>query len=152
MDAMNILNPSSALPRHARKIRPIVLTLWGSSRCPFRGSFPHCGFFANYRVHRANAWRTTLPAAKLHLKFSVLRQSACDALIAALILKHLPGNAPASGRWNSSNVKEHATLSARAHVDHGVEVECRKRHVNRAADRGCVSRFVRFVILHRKRE
>ena len=35
------------------------------------------------------------------------------------------------------NVKEHATLSARARVDHGVEVEFRKSHVNRAADRGC---------------
>jgi hypothetical protein len=40
------------------------------------------------------------------------------------------------------NVKEHATLSARAHVDHGVEVRARKGHVNRAADRGCVSRLV----------
>ena len=42
-----------------------------------------------------------------------------------------------------ANVKEHATLSARARVDHGVEVECRKGHENRAADRGCVSRLVR---------
>jgi hypothetical protein len=41
------------------------------------------------------------------------------------------------------NVKEHATLSARAHVDHGVEVECKKGHENRAADRGCVSRLDR---------
>ncbi len=41
-----------------------------------------------------------------------------------------------------ANVKEHATLSARAHVDHGVEVRARKGHVNRAADRGCVSRLV----------
>ena len=36
-----------------------------------------------------------------------------------------------------ANVKEHAPLSARARVDHGVEVEGRKGHVNRAADRGC---------------
>jgi hypothetical protein len=43
---------------------------------------------------------------------------------------------------SSANVKEHATLSARARVDHGVEVENRERHVNRAADRGCVSRLV----------
>ena len=42
------------------------------------------------------------------------------------------------------NVKEHATLSAGANVDHGVEVESRKGHENRAADRGCVSRLVRF--------
>jgi hypothetical protein len=35
------------------------------------------------------------------------------------------------------NVKEHATLSARASVDHGVEVEITEEHVNRAADRGC---------------
>ena len=35
------------------------------------------------------------------------------------------------------NVKEHATLSARATVDHGVEVENTKRHLNSAADRGC---------------
>ena len=35
------------------------------------------------------------------------------------------------------NVKEHATLSARASVDHGVEVETTGKHVNRAADRGC---------------
>jgi hypothetical protein len=47
------------------------------------------------------------------------------------------------GAWISwANVKEHATLSARARVDHGVEVECRKGHENRAADRGCVSRLV----------
>ena len=43
------------------------------------------------------------------------------------------------------NVKEHATLSAGASVDHGVEVECRKGHENRAADRGCVSRLVRVI-------
>jgi hypothetical protein len=35
------------------------------------------------------------------------------------------------------NVKEHAPLSARASVDHGVEVETTGEHVNRAADRGC---------------
>jgi hypothetical protein len=38
---------------------------------------------------------------------------------------------------SSTNVKEHATLSAGASVDHGVDVETRKEHVNRAADRGC---------------
>ena len=43
----------------------------------------------------------------------------------------------------SPNVKEHATLSAGASVDHGVDVEVTKRHLNRAADRGCVSRLVR---------
>jgi hypothetical protein len=36
-----------------------------------------------------------------------------------------------------ANVKEHATLSAGASVDHGVEVGATKDHVNRAADRGC---------------
>ena len=36
-----------------------------------------------------------------------------------------------------ANVKEHATLSAGASVDHGVEVEATEDHVNRAADRGC---------------
>jgi hypothetical protein len=40
------------------------------------------------------------------------------------------------------NVKEHATLSAAAHVDHGVEVKTTEDHENRAADRGCVSRLV----------
>ena len=35
------------------------------------------------------------------------------------------------------NVKEHATLSAGANVEHGVEVELKEKHVNRAADRGC---------------
>ena len=35
------------------------------------------------------------------------------------------------------NVKEHATLSAGAHVDHGVDVGITENHVNRAADRGC---------------
>lgn len=40
------------------------------------------------------------------------------------------------------NVKEHATLSAGVSVDHGVEVEPTVNHVNRAADRGCVSRLV----------
>ena len=37
----------------------------------------------------------------------------------------------------SPNVKEHATLSAGAGVDHGIEVGNREEHVNRAADRGC---------------
>jgi hypothetical protein len=41
-----------------------------------------------------------------------------------------------------TNVKEHATLSAGTSVDHGVEVESRNGHENRAADRGCVSRLV----------
>ena len=35
------------------------------------------------------------------------------------------------------NVKEHATLSAGARVDHGIEVKTTGKHVNRAADRGC---------------
>ena len=35
------------------------------------------------------------------------------------------------------NVKEHATLSAEAGVDHGGEVGITEGHVNRAADRGC---------------
>ena len=35
------------------------------------------------------------------------------------------------------NVKEHAPLSARASVYHGVGVESTGEHVNRAADRGC---------------
>ena len=35
------------------------------------------------------------------------------------------------------NVKEHATLSAGASVDHGVDVKTTGEHVNRAADRGC---------------
>ena len=39
--------------------------------------------------------------------------------------------------FSSANVKEHATLSARASVDHGVDVETMGEHVNRAADRGC---------------
>jgi hypothetical protein len=43
------------------------------------------------------------------------------------------------------NVKEHATLSAGASVDHRVEVKTTKDHENRAADRGCVSRLVRFL-------
>ncbi len=38
---------------------------------------------------------------------------------------------------SQTNVKEHATLSARARVDHGVEVETTLEHENRAADRGC---------------
>ena len=41
-----------------------------------------------------------------------------------------------------AHVKEHATVSARARVDHGVEVKTRKGHINRVADRGCVSRLV----------
>jgi hypothetical protein len=35
------------------------------------------------------------------------------------------------------NVQEHAPLSAGASVDHGVEVETTREHVNRAADRDC---------------
>jgi hypothetical protein len=46
-------------------------------------------------------------------------------------------------RFYQANVKEHATLSAGARADHGVDVEVRKRHENRAADRVCVSRLVR---------
>ena len=41
-----------------------------------------------------------------------------------------------------SNAKEHAPLSAGASVDHEVDVETTGEHVNRAADRGCVSRLV----------
>ena len=44
------------------------------------------------------------------------------------------------------NVKEHATLSAGASVDHGVDVEVTKGHVNSEADRGCVSLLV--LLLH----
>lgn len=47
----------------------------------------------------------------------------------------------------SANVKEHATLSARARVDHGVGVETTGDHENRAADRGCVTRLVRLVFV-----
>jgi hypothetical protein len=36
-----------------------------------------------------------------------------------------------------SNVKEHAPLSARPCVDHGLEVRTTEDHENRAADRGC---------------
>ena len=36
-----------------------------------------------------------------------------------------------------TNVKEHATLSARAHVDHGVKVIATDDHENRVANRGC---------------
>jgi hypothetical protein len=41
--------------------------------------------------------------------------------------------------WSSflANVKEHATLSAGANVDHRVEVEATEDHENREADRGC---------------
>jgi hypothetical protein len=45
-------------------------------------------------------------------------------------------SAPHGGNF-LQNVKEHATLSARAGVDHRIEIRCRKEHVNRAADRGC---------------
>jgi hypothetical protein len=48
------------------------------------------------------------------------------------------------------NVKEHAPLSARASVFHGVDVETTEKHVNRAADRGCcVSSCSHFPILVR---
>jgi hypothetical protein len=43
----------------------------------------------------------------------------------------------ARGQNCRMNVKEHAPLSARACVDHGVDVETTEGHVNRAADRGC---------------
>ena len=38
---------------------------------------------------------------------------------------------------SSTNVKEHATLSAGASFDHGVDVKTTEDHKNRAADRGC---------------
>jgi hypothetical protein len=44
---------------------------------------------------------------------------------------------------SSTNVPEHAPLSARVSVDLGTEVETTGEHENRAADRGCVSRLVR---------
>lgn len=47
------------------------------------------------------------------------------------------GNTSRAMMNSLANVKEHATLSARARVDHGVDVEVTKGHVNRAADRGC---------------
>ncbi len=46
-----------------------------------------------------------------------------------------------------ANVKEHATLSAGPHVDHGVEVKTTEEHENRAADRGCVSRIVLLLVV-----
>jgi hypothetical protein len=49
----------------------------------------------------------------------------------------------AARKFISENVKEHAPLSAAASVDYGVGVETTVEHVNRAADRGCVSRLVR---------
>jgi hypothetical protein len=48
-----------------------------------------------------------------------------EAISSGVVRKYLP------------NVKEHATLSAGAGVDHGVEVGIMVEHVNRAADRGC---------------
>ena len=44
------------------------------------------------------------------------------------------------------NVKEHAPPLARASVDHGVRVEVKREHVNRAASGGCVSRLVRLLV------
>ena len=41
-----------------------------------------------------------------------------------------------------ANVKEHATLSARARVDHGVEVGVTENHINRAAPSGWMERLV----------
>jgi hypothetical protein len=56
---------------------------------------------------------------------------------------HSPVMLEVKNRWQtddgsySPNVKEHATLSAGAHVDHGVEVKSTEDHINKAADRGC---------------
>jgi hypothetical protein len=47
------------------------------------------------------------------------------------------GFVPRQHDISSENVKEHATLSAGASVDNGVEVKTTEDHVNRAADRGC---------------
>ena len=52
------------------------------------------------------------------------------------------GNNPGQFQWchgliSLENVKEHATLSAGAHVERGVDVETTEDHVNKAADRGC---------------
>jgi hypothetical protein len=61
-----------------------------------------------------------------------LAQTACPARYVAV------RNARrAEGVIFLPNVKEHAPLSARASVDHGVEVENTHEHENRAADRGC---------------
>jgi hypothetical protein len=49
------------------------------------------------------------------------------------------------------NVKEHATLSAGASVDHGVDVEVTEEHVNRAADRGCCVSTCSAVLVFRSR-
>ena len=78
--------------------------------------------------HRANRARQKI----LELLLSGFRRLVKDLGVLVGHINSLP------------NVKEHAPLSAGASVDHGVEVETTRDHVNRAADRGCVSRLVRF--------
>jgi len=56
---------------------------------------------------------------------------------AAPVKSHTTKDSRQQCQISSENVKEHATLSAGASVDHGVKVETTKDHVNRAADRGC---------------
>jgi len=51
------------------------------------------------------------------------------------------------GEFILENVKEHAPLSAGARVERGLEVDTTEDHVNRAADRGCVSRLVRLWVI-----
>jgi hypothetical protein len=58
--------------------------------------------------------------------------SGTATLEPAAISNRFPAHAPVA-----NNVKEHATLSAGAHVDHRVDVETTVNHVNRTADRGC---------------
>jgi len=64
---------------------------------------------------------------------------ACEAvhamLLPRLVCKEFCIRGPCD--FFLANVKEHAPLSARASVDHGVDVETTDEHVNRAADRGC---------------
>jgi len=72
---------------------------------------------------------------KVYLKFCV--HNVCESKIEITMKNNDVSGAVAPSSIPLPNVKEHAPLSARASVDHGVEVESTGEHENRAADRGC---------------
>ena len=102
------------------------------------------------RIARLKGTQLRIRLAKLHAKIDVVTlkngelicrksqpflQDLCGTVLIDELLDSSDG--VEAHLISSANVKEHATLSAGASVDHGVEVKTREDHVNRAADRGC---------------
>ena len=111
-----------------RRDRRLVLLL----PCPF------CGCKPTIRGSREGTWTVECVAVRCQINprtfpFDLKHGDVTTKAHAVECWNRRPN----SNRIFWQNVKEHATLSAGASVDHGVEVESTEEHVNRAADRGC---------------